>query len=273
MKTLLYKINTLTNLHAGSGDANYGVIDNVVQRDPTSDLPTVHGSSLKGALKEHALKKGLDKTKEIDHIFGSNDDNGRYRFLPAYLLAMPLRANMKMYYMATSPGVIKHFLEFIDYLGVQIDPGLKEDLEALAAETFNDNTPKVLSNPDGLIIEDFETFDDLDTPVQEITKKFFNLTEDNFVLFPDEQFKKVTDNNHLPVIARNQLENMKSKNLWYEQVVPRYSIFWTAIVVPEQDDKLESFKKIFKEIVHIGANATVGYGFTKFEQISQNKQS
>ncbi len=33
MKTELYKITTLSNLHVGSGDINFDVIDNQVQRD------------------------------------------------------------------------------------------------------------------------------------------------------------------------------------------------------------------------------------------------
>ncbi len=53
MKTELYTIETLSNLHVGAGDINFGVIDNQVQRDSVTNLPNINSSSLKGAFREH----------------------------------------------------------------------------------------------------------------------------------------------------------------------------------------------------------------------------
>ncbi len=58
MKTELYKIITLSNLHVGCGDINFDVIDNQVQRDPITQLPNINSSSLKGAFREHFTKDG-----------------------------------------------------------------------------------------------------------------------------------------------------------------------------------------------------------------------
>jgi CRISPR-associated protein Cmr4 len=55
MKTELYKITTLSNLHVGSGEINFDVIDNQVQRDAISNLPNINSSSLKGAFSENFL--------------------------------------------------------------------------------------------------------------------------------------------------------------------------------------------------------------------------
>jgi CRISPR-associated protein Cmr4 len=44
-----YLIHCKTNLHAGSGDTNYGIIDKMVQRDPVTELPCIYSSSLKGS--------------------------------------------------------------------------------------------------------------------------------------------------------------------------------------------------------------------------------
>ena len=52
-----YFIHCITNMHVGSGDANYGIVDKLVQRDPVTDFPTIHPSSLKGALREHFEKE------------------------------------------------------------------------------------------------------------------------------------------------------------------------------------------------------------------------
>ena len=46
-----FLLTALTNLHPGAGSESYGVIDNLVQRDATSDFPTINSTSLKGALR------------------------------------------------------------------------------------------------------------------------------------------------------------------------------------------------------------------------------
>jgi CRISPR-associated protein Cmr4 len=42
-----YIIKTKTNLHVGSGDINFGIVDNEVQRDTITNLPVINASSLK----------------------------------------------------------------------------------------------------------------------------------------------------------------------------------------------------------------------------------
>ena len=59
MNVFAYKIECLTNLHVGSGDLNYNIIDNEVERDAVTGYPIVHASGLKGALKEHFKKKAM----------------------------------------------------------------------------------------------------------------------------------------------------------------------------------------------------------------------
>ncbi len=66
----------------------------------------------------------------------------------------------------------------------------------------------------------------------------------------------------LPIIARNRLENGESQNLWYEQVVPQETVFYTLMKVDE-----EFAEKLDKQIVQIGANATIGYGYCEFKKL------
>lgn len=55
---------TETPLHAGSG-AGLGAIDLPLQRERMSDLPQVHGSGIKGALRELFRAKDEDKEKKL----------------------------------------------------------------------------------------------------------------------------------------------------------------------------------------------------------------
>ena len=51
MPTAIYTIEAITNLHVGSGDVNYEIVDKEIQRDTATTLPTIHASSLKGAIR------------------------------------------------------------------------------------------------------------------------------------------------------------------------------------------------------------------------------
>jgi CRISPR-associated protein Cmr4 len=80
-------------------------------------------------------------------------------------------------------------------------------------------------------------------------------------------FKNHTD--ELPVIARNHLENGRAQNLWYEEVVPRESLFVWIVQAPKNDAYFEAFKNaIHRSVIQIGANATVGYGYCCFTHIA-----
>ena len=77
----------------------------------------------------------------------------------------------------------------------------------------------------------------------------------------NENFSAICSDNNLPIIARNVLDNGESKNLWYEQVLPAETVLYTII----QENKDELAKALDGQIVQIGANATIGYGYCKFE--------
>jgi len=59
------------------------------------------------------------------------------------------------------------------------------------------------------------------------------------------------------------LDNGESKNLWYEQVLPAETVLYTII----QEDGNVLKDALNGQVVQIGANATIGYGYCKFELI------
>lgn len=78
----------------------------------------------------------------------------------------------------------------------------------------------------------------------------------------DETFSTMASDDNLPIIARNCLENGESKNLWYEQILPAETVLYTII-----QEEGEDLAKLDGKIIQIGANATIGYGYCKFELI------
>ncbi len=269
MHTQFYLIKPLSNLHVGSGDVSVGVIDNLIQRDVLTQFPTINSSSLKGSIREfckHSELNGLEK------IFGGVTEEGKmlkgaFRFFDASLLAIPVRTNKVPYLMATSVELLQEFVSKIEQFGgkgINIEP-LKKFIEDVG--TVEHNKPKVFDQSlKDTTIEELE----FKAEYKEIAdlsaiKKIIEGNE-YIVILSDEDMRLICDNNHLPVIARNHLENGTSDNLWYEQVLPRYSLLYFPVVGNE--DTFQSFNKILESSpVSIGANASIGYGYCKISKL------
>ncbi len=265
MRNDLYIITTLSNLHVGSGDINFDIIDNQVQRDAITGLPTIHSSSLKGAFREAS-----EESNYINYIFGAgnqaeNEQAGAFHFFEASLLARPIRSNKKPYFMATSVGVIENFLSFLEDFEINIDAEVKSALKRLSAIRVQEGEPLIFENLNGVVLEDFEaTIDSLDV------SKLEPFLGENLAIFNDRDFKALD----LPVLARNKLG--EDKNLWYEEVVPKKSKFYFAIAKPtnldegDKKEKLEAFEKRFDNSsrVQFGGNKSIGYGYSKVEKVS-----
>lgn len=215
MDTYVFRIECLSNLHAGSGDSGgFGVVDKSVQRDPSNNCPVIHASGLKGALREHFIGEAW-----VQRVFGSDSSHrgdaqikpGEYKFFQADLLALPQPKDDPPYF---SQITSMDYLEQLQQHYVALGAGQLKLSKLLS--TYN-NEPA--------------------------------------------EFRELADN--LPVIARNQLDNGISKNLWYEEVVPRQSVFITCIKAPDRNliDALNG------KVVQVGGNGTVGYGFCKFSLI------
>jgi len=273
MRVDLYTIETLTNLHVGSGEVNFDIVDNQVQRDAVTGIPVIHSSSLKGAFREHFENKE-NNTLLVKYIFGgaNNEDNaqaGAYNFFEAQLLTRPVRSNKKAYFNATTPTIIGEFCKTIDDLGIDFDEELKKELENFSKLKVNDETTLIFENIDGVSLEDLQaTYNNFNI------EKISEFLGKDLALLSDKNFKELS----LPVIARNHLDNGVSKNLWYEEVVPKKSKFYFCIAKPtnldekDKEQKIDGFERKFDREgsnLQIGGNKSIGYGFTKIKRVSK----
>lgn len=239
MVAKLMKMECITNLHVGNGDINYNIIDNEVERDTVTGYPTVNSSGIKGAFREFFESRGIDKEK-ITTIFGGTDGDGAGRTMPgtvkfmqADLLAMPARA---------SSGQNPFYL---------VEP--KDGIELLK------NKIQMIENK--TVDWNLENVEEGQKPAVENIplKKKMSIGGKNVYILDDTDFKKIA----LPVIARNKLDNGKSVNLWYEEVVPHHSIF-TFYVLADEEERLSQFLNVVNDqVVQFGGSATIGYGFCK----------
>ncbi|MGE4456978.1 MAG: type III-B CRISPR module RAMP protein Cmr4 [Arcobacteraceae bacterium] len=294
-----YIIKTKTNLHAGSGDTNFGIVDNQVQRDSITNLPVINSSSLKGAIRDHfgdMLKEtndlpiGTDFVKPFvfNTIFGDEQKNldaddtktysklpkqGLVKFIDAKMLFLPLRSDKKPFYHVTSLATLKEAQSFLESFGITLD-----------LDNLNTNNNSVVIGNESAVVEDVEC-QALQADISKI-KKIFGI--ENLALFNDEDFNEAVSN--LPVIARNALDNGKSVNLWYEEIVPRESIFYTVLcyyanlddATADARGKTDKKKfemayrlfeeKLLKDNIQIGANASIGYGITNFSALGASHE-
>lgn len=276
MKANIYKLTAVTNMHVGSGDSDLGVIDNKVQRDLITGWPTIYGSSVKGALREHEELKAQtdDEHRKIKQFFGGDGNDmatGSTKFLSASLLSIPGRSTEIAYYNVTTWRIIEELIQYIENLEVKELSKLKDLLKKILEEKsklVDENIIIGAIEEEKLIrIEDATArVHDLGLNENEINS-ITELFGQNIAIFCEREF-----NNYMldiPVIARNKLIAGVSKNLWYEEIIPRETKFYLPIL----NAASEAFDIKNGEIIQIGANASVGQGYTKFEKLVDGSEA
>lgn len=271
----LYIMRALTNMHAGSGDINYNIIDNEVQRDVITNYPNINSSSLKGSLKEYFRAQEKDY-KDIDDFnknlieepFGSDNSMGHYKFFSANLLSIPVRSNVKQFFRATCPKIIDEFLTLFKDFNEKC--AFENELSTLRKINIDKENPLIIVEDKAYNQFKNARIECMNVSIKEVkgVKRLEKLFGEDIVLLNNEDFDELVEG--LPVIARNHLENGESKNLWYEEVVPRESRFYFGILQNGDKKYGEHFNKVLADgAVHIGANATIGYGYTKIFNIQK----
>ncbi|MCR5347728.1 MAG: type III-B CRISPR module RAMP protein Cmr4 [Fretibacterium sp.] len=280
MKNKFYMVKCVTNLHMGSGDINFSIIDNEVQRDPVTGHPSMYSSGIKGAMREH-FEANPETKGLVTSIFGSaigetsgdkkKSSPGRVKFLSANLLLQPVRSALGAlpYYLVTTKAILQAFVTELTTIR-----GETEDDKKLAAAIQGLDEQKAYSmNTNGAIhIEGgkYPTRVAVPADIATALQTYHAVSADDLsklLILPDADFR--SEKIHLPVLARNQLDNGESKNLWYEEVVPHDAVFYFAVLSDgtEPGDKaLEDFAGVAEKdrrLFQFGGNATIGYGLTQ----------
>ena len=248
MKTHLFRLECLTDMHVGNGEANYNIIDNEVQKDTVlADVPIIHASGVKGALKEHFEQLWGENDAQIKNIFGDSEDAGRYKFFTAFCVARPLRVSSGdcPYVLAAGMDALRSFSALLEGLGLS---SFYQYRELAFDNAFASNVPNIEIEGESAQKVDSDPSD----PLQRL-------------IGPEFAVAKTLRGYDLPVRARNALDdNGLSKNLWYEELVPHKSIFYFAVITPEDTCGLE-FEK--GRPVQFGGNASIGNGYASITKM------
>jgi len=256
MNASFYRLTCLTNLHVGSGETNYNIVDLEVERDPVLGEPTMNASGVKGALRDACEEwAGTDeeKIKMITHAFGSRDSGdikGSYKFFSGDLLARPVRVSggRSAYALATTPDLVNHFVRKLHALGL--------GMEWTEIDPIRPN--QVITGTDCIEIEGYAAQKQENAVIEQLIGA-------NWALMNEETLRGVD----LPVMAHNVISDGKSENFWYEEVVPHESIFGLLIIADTEDSLIDKMLAD-KKVVQFGAGASTGNGFMKMEKARGN---
>ena len=271
MEQAVYTIRTITNLHMGDIGSAVNIIDKSVQKDAVTEYPTIYATSLKGALRNAAAPYNAAQSEEkinLKTVFGDTNADGawkgKYRFNDAHLLFYPIRSDHRPYYLAVSPMLLEQALQIMEIAGkmekaIEIIEAFKEQRETDKLYVSDETGDVLVGNIFVGVNENAE-----DVNAAKALLGLFNIKNEPGLLYLSD-WEMSEHLEQLPVIARNQLNNGISANLWYEEFVPRKTVFLTLISRECEEDT--GFDKMLKEPFQMGANATVGYGLSVMQKV------
>jgi CRISPR-associated protein Cmr4 len=294
----MYIIETLSNMHVGSGDTHFGMVDNLIQRNPVTSVPVIHASGLKGAIREyfdHLLKYDSSKTTlnndEIIELFGNEvqsspetpgdlkNSPGHLIFFEANMLTLPLRSNQNVFYNCTSETIITDYLDMFDDF-VKKSPEFNELKTFLKTMVYNAHDFYYFNEAVDLEIEDYSRAKKYESTIPDSVKKvlsdYLKIDIDNLAIFDSSLFSRICKDS-IPVIARNYIkQDGTSGNLFYEEVLPRKTSLYFLVGYDShlnqngKKDLREKFEKEFNnngKAYQFGANYSIGYGFSKIVKV------
>lgn len=282
-KTMFLKV--ITPLHAG-GENKLSIIDQPIQREVHNSFPKIEASTLKGCVR-NAFEKTTDEAKRIEEIFGGEDNitAAKIAFSDARLLFFPVRSVKGVFAYITCPYALKRFS---DDTGIDLCvPEVTSDECCLPKKSLPEGSLIVIENNDdeennaGIVVLDEMVFNvssnkNIDDVIDKISKQLLKDVEDKefknrVVMVSDDDFTDFVINS-TEVITRIKIDNetgiVADQALFNEEYLPSESILYSLIFVlqeqTEDNDSIENFiNKNMPEYIQIGANMTLGKGFTK----------
>lgn len=283
-----------TSIHPGSGRST-GVVDLPVAREAATDYPVIVGSSLKGALRDHARGKWTDgdssQSSTVNWLFGSPEKDpdsdseatfgaGALVISDARLLLLPVRSLTGAYKWLTCPHLLERYNRDRARAGLKAfemptSPGRGEALTG--------------DNVDNALFLEERQFTVKGAISQNILDAIGGLLRYDFVRARlAKQVAIVSDDDFgwyarygLNIQARNVLADgtKQSKNLWYEETLPADTLMYSVLAARssgrKQEDALKTAAGWLVEAGHIqaGGNETVGQGWLSVTLVEQGNQT
>lgn len=254
-----------TPLHFGSG-TTMSYVDLPVEREIHTNYPVMPSTGIKGVFRASYKKaKGDDKT---DKLFGKGEEEGKLIFTDGKLIFFPVKSARGVFVWITSPLALQRFVRDLNI----VKAGFK--IDNLDRISFDNDEQAFVSDDnitvnEHLILEEMSfrkkekiDFDWIDQLGIEIDKKRVAIISNDMFSY---YVKNATEVN-----ARIRIDQTKGTAdegaLWYEELVPEESVFY-SLVLERSDDIAGEFKNFIAEdkkaLFQFGGDETLGRGFAK----------
>lgn len=262
-------IHAVTPLHVGVGRAEGAHVDLPVQRDEFG-LPTIWASSLKGALKSHAMRRNKDLAIKV---FGREpgeigpDIISGVTLLDARLLAIPARSLKGIWTYVTSPHMLGNFVTYVEFLGVRGLDDLKKRARELLDATSGLRSGEAVISSGELLGKDGRLYLNeipYDKPREEprardfidgLAKLVTNMPKRSLVVINDDDVVDIVNKSML-IQYRVRLTEHKTVArgaLWSEEYVPQFSSFFSGVICRQvkEGESTMSAKEVCEKFVEL----------------------
>jgi len=271
MKGIILGMLAETPVHVGSGQSS-GFVDLPVAREGITSYPVLPSTGLKGSFRQSVKDNGL-RNELFGKEGGSNDDGsaGNIIFSEGRLLLLPVRSLTTSYKWVTCSHILERLKRDILRTSGKGEDSLPMEIPYIPYKQGMGN------NPGKIFLEEreFEVKGPADDRIIKLlemmipNKDVASRLKDRLLILNDDDFKWFAQYG-LAVNARNVLheDTKASKNLWYEEVIPSDSIFYT-IVMERNPNMLGRIETMICDnpYVQVGGNETVGQGWFNVSKI------
>lgn len=282
-------------IHAGTG-AELGYVDLPIQRERPTGLPTIHGSGVKGAIRDIAGRDQKLDPKVVVELFGSEPfsgargaalEPGALVFTDARLLLLPCRTAGPAFAWVTSPMVLARLRRDATEAGLSppqaINSGLADDKALVADQQSAYSGSEVF-------VEEFRFTKVADPKVTAWaifirdhllpTDQVYGFWRDQapraLVVVSDDNFRDFAMHG-TEVVTRVRLDPSKKtvvdKALWTEEYLPQDSLLYSLVAATVRTkDAVQVFGHLNTilgtyPVIQFGGKETIGRGLVRLRLV------
>ncbi len=302
MEARILSLLAETPVHAGTG-ADLGAVDLPIQRERHTELPVIHSSGVKGALKDLSRRK--NEPEITNRLFGPDPiggpeqalSQGELVFTDARLLLFPVRTAGPAFAWVTSPYCLARFerdladvAPAMDVLRAKVSTAARLQPDDGTALLANAAAFGLVQGRTAIVLEEYELGARHSREMEELGKALGGLIGGGaaldfwrqhaaraLVLVHDDVLRDFCKH-ATEVVTRVRLEpetkTVAEGALWTEEYLPADSLLYGMVsLTPRAGDVAAQawahLAKIVGAPVQIGGNETIGRGIMRARLVSE----
>jgi len=288
--TALLGLLAESSIHAGAGQA-IDVVDLPIQRESHTDWPCIHGSAVKGAMRNRAFDLGMDPDL-LWAIFGpetanASDHAGGLTVSDARLLLLPVRSLTTHFRATTCPALLRRLERDLRWAGLGPESTALGTVTAALGSVASEEVIVAKDKPPRIYLEELifavkAKEKDVCAPLAALLAWLLPahakpMLEEQLAIVSDDRFRHLC-RHAVPVVPHVALDpetkTVKDKALWFEETLPPETVMYTLVASDggRRKSKPLSAKDLLDQMsaalfptersyLRVGGNETVGMGW------------